>query len=167
MTIYTKRQLTSFIFWLVIIIAILILFFASVRALAYTIPDPCELEVVVCDEETITIERAVTAYTASADETDNEPCIAARNYNICENKTKKVVATNEYPKIMYQKTYAQINPKSLWRVKTLGAAQEIPHKNKKNIFTKLIEKLENMIIDKDILSDGIRDLREGRGQQNI
>ena len=95
MTIYTKRQLTSFIFWLVIIIAILILFFASVRALAYTIPDPCELEVVVCDEETIT--RTVTAYTASADETDNEPCIAARNYNLCGDKTKKVVATNEYP----------------------------------------------------------------------
>jgi len=70
---------------------------------------------------------------------------------------------------MYQKTYKQLNPKSLWRVKTMGAAQEITHKTPKkwNIFTKLIEKLENTIIGEDILNNGVRDLREGRGQQNV
>ena len=50
----------------------------------------------------------------------------------------------------------------------MGAAREITHPAKKwNIFTRLIEKLENMIIGEDILTDGVRDLREGRGQQKI
>jgi len=96
MTIYTKRQLISFVFH-VVIITVIILFFRAVRSLAYNIPDPCGLKVVVCDEETITIIRTITAYTASVNETDDTPCIAARNYNICEDKTIKVVATNEYP----------------------------------------------------------------------
>ena len=99
------------ILWFVVIVLILVMSIRAKQAQTYLPADKpveriaesirstdiCELNAVVCDYEITTITRTVTAYTASADETDNEPCIAARNYNLCEDKTIKVVATNEYP----------------------------------------------------------------------
>lgn len=61
----------------------------------YVIPDPCGLEVVVCDGEGggnlpptpdtgDGTYRTVTAYTSHIEQTDGTPCIAADGSNICE-----------------------------------------------------------------------------------
>lgn len=56
----------------------------------YIIPDPCELEVVTCDENNIlphitkTIAYAhVTGYNTVPEQTDSTPCIAASGDDIC------------------------------------------------------------------------------------
>ena len=58
----------------------------------YVVPDPCGLEVVVCDgevEKPITpyvrpAYRIVTAYSSEVGQTDASPCIAADGSDICK-----------------------------------------------------------------------------------
>lgn len=55
----------------------------------YVIPDPCGLEVVVCEDEagyhleTQTVSAFVTGYNTVKEQTDSTPCIAASGDDIC------------------------------------------------------------------------------------
>jgi len=62
------------------------------------IPDPCELESVVCEGEKIAT-ATVTAYTSELSQTDNFPCISADGSNICKlyAQGELICASNDYP----------------------------------------------------------------------
>jgi 3D (Asp-Asp-Asp) domain-containing protein len=63
---------------------------------ATEMPDPCELDTVVCSNEKL---YTVTAYTSYAAQTDSSPCISADGSNICHlySEGTLICASNDYP----------------------------------------------------------------------
>lgn len=62
-------------------------------------PDPCGLDVVVCEGEVVGTIREVTAYTSEVGQTDDSPCIAADGSDICARYAagENICASNAFP----------------------------------------------------------------------
>jgi len=56
----------------------------------------CTLSTITCNTKKVELPANISAYTASIDETDNEPCITADGTNIC-GTNEMIVANNCLP----------------------------------------------------------------------